>query len=234
MSPLNLQHHRQPPPSPPPPPSPTSTSTGALPTFSSRLHPRPTSPSQSREPPSRTANGFFRPSHFYIHLNPSILNDGYFLRATVWIFIPSTEEERAYKPTGRPVNISTRKTHPPSPLPPTTFPILRRGRERKGDPFKNDYDENRNGILKAAEVNGESKGLGRAQWRRGRIGESTTMGGSRKGHLRSRRELIRRTRDGDVDRVPSFPNFRCLGESDCGGRMLRNWTKGTQVSMKRR
>lgn len=103
MSPLNLQHHRQPPPSPPPPPpppSPTSTSTGALPTFSSRLQPHPTSRDRARGPPSRTATGFFHPSHFYIHLNPSILNDGYFLRATVWIFIPSSKEEPCIEGTG--------------------------------------------------------------------------------------------------------------------------------------
>lgn len=95
MSPLNLQHHRQPLPSPlPPPPSPSPPPPPpTLPTFTvvaSNLTPPPPAllrASLAQPPVSSTP-------HFYIHLNPSILNDGYFLRATVWIFILSSKERR--------------------------------------------------------------------------------------------------------------------------------------------
>lgn len=91
MSPLNLQHHRQ----PPLPPlrrhhrrrrrlsvvAPAFTLPPSL--------PRATPRAEVGATLARAATDFFlHPSlHFYIHLNPSILNDGYFLRATVWIFI---------------------------------------------------------------------------------------------------------------------------------------------------
>lgn len=99
MSPLNLQHHRQPPPPPPPPLPPPPP---PPPTFSScpRLHPRSPSshpPDRSRCHPRARCHRFLPPLHFYIHLNPSILNDGYFLRATVWIFIFSANARRGRK-----------------------------------------------------------------------------------------------------------------------------------------
>ena len=93
MSPLNLQHHQQPLPSP-------------LCCRCHRHHLRihlhlhyrlSVVASELTQPPVPRASLAQPPvsstPHFYIHLNPSILNDGYFLRATVWIFILCSEGE---------------------------------------------------------------------------------------------------------------------------------------------
>lgn len=67
--------------------------------------------------------------HFYIHLNPSILNDGYFLRATVWIFIPSSQERACIERRAVcPLIFSRTKASPPNQLffpPLQTFASIR-------------------------------------------------------------------------------------------------------------
>lgn len=97
MSPLNLQHHRQ------PLPSPLCRRCHRhhlrlhlhrhrryrLSVVASKLTQPPVPRASLAQPPVSST------PHFYIHLNPSILNDGYFLRATVWIFILSSEGEKA-------------------------------------------------------------------------------------------------------------------------------------------